>query len=165
MTFSSLPFTVLLAKAEFKCHNKVDMVILVDGSGSITRKQFKIAQNFAAGLVKHFDISKEKTNVAVASYSQYTHIGRTFQEHASQESVLTAINNLKYEGAASRLDFGFGLVEFKLFDTQYGSRPSKKGKAPTVHTGERVASNASFYMELHEVLCIRVLLNPQRFIV
>lgn len=118
----SISLTVSLAEAEFKCHNKIDLVILMDSSGSITRQQFKIGQKFAADLVKHFDVSKEKTNVAVASYSQYAYTARTFQDHASQEMVLKAIHGLKYEGAASRLDFGFDLVEFKLFDKKYGAR-------------------------------------------
>lgn len=110
------------------CHNKVDMVFLLDGSGSVTMDQFKIAKKFVTDLVKHFDISKEKTNVAVASYSQYVHTARTFNDDASRESVLKVVDELRYEGAASRLDFGFDLLEFKLFDTKTGARTSDKGQ-------------------------------------
>lgn len=124
-------FAVSLAGKKFKCHNKIDMVVVLDSSGSVTQKQFKMSKDFVADLVKHFDISKSKANVAVATYSQYAHTGRTFQEHATLDSVLGAIRKLRYEGAASRLDFGFGLVEFKLFDTQYGSRPIDSGTCLT----------------------------------
>lgn len=111
------------------CHNKIDMAILMDGSGSITMEQFKIGKKFVADLVKHFDISKKKTNVAVASYSQYTHTTRTFNDETSRESVLEAVDKLPYEGAASRLDFGFNLIEFKLFDAKTGARTSSKGES------------------------------------
>lgn len=122
--------TVSLAEAEkkFMCHNKIDLVILLDGSGSVTQDQFKIAKKFAADLIKHFDISKELTNVAVASYSQYVHKGRTFDDDTTRQSVLKAIDGLRFEGAASRLDFGFDIVEFELFDTKNGARASNKGE-------------------------------------
>lgn len=127
---SILSHTVSLAKKEqFVCHNKIDMVILMDVSGSITMDQFKIGKKFVADLVKHFDISKKKTNVAVASYSQYTHTTRTFNDETSRESILKAVDKLSYEGAASRLDFGFDLIEFKLFDAITGARTSSKGKS------------------------------------
>lgn len=118
--------TVSVAEAKFKCHSKIDMAFLLDSSGSITRQQFEIAKKFAADLVKHFDISKEKTNVAVATYSQYARTTRTFENHASQKLVLKAIRGLSYEGAASRLDLGFDLVRSTLFDTQKGARPTNK---------------------------------------
>ena len=120
--------SVSLAEAKFKCHSKIDMVFLLDSSGSITRQQFEIAKKFSADLVKHFDISKEKTNVAVATYSQYAHTTRTFENHASQELALKAIWGLSYEGAASRLDLGLDLVKSTLFDTQKGARPTNKGR-------------------------------------
>ena len=100
----------------------------MDSSGSITRQQFKTAKKFATDLVRHFDISKDKTNVAVASYSQYAHTARTFQDKASRDLVLKAINGVSYEGAASRLDFGFDVVEFKLFEPEYGARTEDKGR-------------------------------------
>ena len=119
---------VSLAEAKFKCHNKVDMGILLDSSASVSKQQFQIAKTFAADLVKHFDISKDKTNVAVASFSQYAHSARTFKDNVSQESVLKAIDRVNYEGAASRLDIGFGILHFKLFDAQNGVRASNKGR-------------------------------------
>ena len=115
------------------CHNKIDMVVLMDGSGSISMDQFKIGKKFVADLVKHFDISKEKTNVAMASYSQYTHTGRTFNDETSRESVLKAVDKLPYEGAASRLDFGFDRMESELLDAKNGARTNSKGENHTMH--------------------------------
>ena len=115
------------------CHNKIDMVVLVDGSGSVTKDQFKIGKKFVADLVKHFDISKEKTNVAMASYSQYTHTGRTFNDKTSPESVLKAVDKLPYEGAASRFDFGMDHVESEFFNAKSGARTNSEGENHTEH--------------------------------
>ena len=113
---------------QFKCHNKVDLVILLDGSGSVTVDQFEVAKRFSSDLIKHFDISKVKTNVAVGSYSQYVQTGRTFRDDASQQAVLKAIDGIRYEGAASRLDLAFGLVGFGFFDSKQGARTKDKGE-------------------------------------
>lgn len=103
------------------------MVIVLDSSGSITRKQFKIEKKFATDLVKRFEISNKKTNVALAAFSQYTQITRTFQNNVSLKSVLKAIDELHYEGAASRLDLAFDVVKFTLLDTRKGARDHTKG--------------------------------------
>ena len=61
---------------EFRCHKKIDLAILVDCSASVTEDQFAATKEFAAELVKHFDISKERANVAAISFSQYVHTKR-----------------------------------------------------------------------------------------
>lgn len=126
LTILLLPL-VSLKEAQFKCHKSIDMVILLDSSGSITRKQFRMEKKFASDLIKHFEISKEKTNVALAAFSQYTRTTRTFQNDVSEELVSKAIGKLRYEGAASRLDLGFDVVKFSLFNTENGARVTNKG--------------------------------------
>ena len=122
------------------CHNKIDLVILLDGSGSVKLEQFNIAKKFVSDLIKHFDISNKKTNVAVATYSQYTNTGRTFNDDVTPESVLKAVDGLSYEGAASRLDFGFDLIEFELFEAKNGARTNDKGQSYSeLHSFELVS--------------------------
>ena len=113
--------------ARFKCHSKIDMVILLDSSASVTEEAFDTIKKFAAELVKHFDISKDKTNVAAISFSQYMHTGRTFSDDVSQENVLKAINGLTYEGSFTRLDFALETILDETFNKDHGARSSSKG--------------------------------------
>ena len=104
------------------------MVILLDSSASVPEDVFETTKKFAADLVKHFDISRDRANVAVASYSQYVHVNRRFDDEASQESVLRAIDGLSYEGSFTRLDSALDLVHNKIFKKAQGARSSNKGK-------------------------------------
>lgn len=115
-------------EAEFKCHNKLDMVILLDSSASVPEDVFETTKKFAADLVKHFDISKDRANVAVMSYSQYVHVERKFDDEASQESVLRTIDGVKYEGSFTRLNFALEVIHNKIFTKAQGARSSSKGK-------------------------------------
>ena len=128
------------------------MVILLDSSGSITRKQFRMEKKFASDLIKHFEISKEKTNVALAAFSQYTRTTRTFQNDVSEELVSKAIGKLRYEGAASRLDLGFDVVKFSLFNTENGARVTNKGTFCTLFRDHvKIYHNKFVYLHIYKI--------------
>jgi len=116
----------VVTKAEFKCHNKIDMVILLDSSASLPEKVFDATKTFASDLVKHFDISKDKVKMAVVSYSQYVHIQRRFCDEPTQESVLKAIDGTCYEGSFTRIDSALNVVHDKIFKKEGGARSCDK---------------------------------------
>ncbi|XP_029194736.2 transmembrane cell adhesion receptor mua-3-like isoform X2 [Acropora millepora] len=103
------------------------MVILLDSSASITRDQFADSKRFASDLVKHFEISKDRTNVAAVSFSQYTHVARNFSEDPSREAVLKAIDSLQYEGSLSRLDLALETLLGETLDKKQGARTHENG--------------------------------------
>lgn len=103
------------------------MVILVDSSASVTRDQFADTKKFASDLVKHFEISKNRTNVAAVSFSQYTHVARKFCEDPSREAVLKAIDGLQYEGSLSRLDLALETLLGETLDKEQGARTHENG--------------------------------------
>ena len=116
------------AEAEFKCHNKIDMVILLDSSASLPEKVFDATKTFASDLVKPFDISEDKVKMAVVSYSQYVHIYWRFSDEQTQEAVLKAIDGICYEGSFTRLDSALDVVHNNIFKEEGGARSFDKGK-------------------------------------
>ena len=132
-------------EAEFKCHNKIDMVILLDSSAGIKEDVFAATKKFAADLVRHFEISKDRTNVAALSFSQYVQTGRNFDDEASQESVLKAIDGLRYEGSFTRLEFALGRIQDITFSKAHGARSYDKGKrlpGETTNSDNNVGTHA-----------------------
>ena len=103
------------------------MAILVDCSASVTEDQFAASKEFASKLVKHFDISKKRANVAAISFSQYVHTKKDFKDDTSRESVLKAIDGLYYEGSLTRLDFALETLQARTFNKAYGARAPSKG--------------------------------------
>ena len=119
---------IFSTEAEFKCYNKVDMVILLDSSASVPEDVFETTKKFASDLVKRFDTSKDRAHVAVLSYSQYVHTERRFDDDPSQESILKAIDGVNYEGSFSRLDSALDILHNKIFKKKHGARSSRNGK-------------------------------------
>lgn len=103
------------------------MAILLDSSASVPEEVYEKTKKFAADLVKHFNISRDKGNVAVVSYSQYVHAWRRFNDKVSAESILKAIDGASYEGSTTRLDFALEFIQYKLFNKAQGARSSKTG--------------------------------------
>lgn len=99
----------------------------MDCSASVTEDQFAATKKFAAELVKHFDISKKRANVAAISFSQYVHTKKDFKDNTSRESVLKAIDGLYYEGSLTRLDFALETLREHTFNKAYGARAGNKG--------------------------------------
>ena len=112
---------------KFRCHKKIDLAILVDCSASVTEDQFAASKEFASKLVKHFDISKKRANVAAISFSQYVHTKKDFKDDTSRKSVLKAIDGLLYEGSLTRLDFALETLQGRTFNKAYGARAPSKG--------------------------------------
>ena len=103
------------------------MVILLDSSASITRDQFADAKKFASDLVKHFEISRNKTNVVALGFSQTIQVGRKFSDDTSTETVLKAIDGLIYEGSSTRLHTALTRVNEQILYRFQGARFNDKG--------------------------------------
>ena len=114
--------------AKFTCHRKIDLAVVLDSSASVTEAKFAKVKKFAADLVKHFEISKDRTSVAALAFSQYIHTGRKFSDDPSQKSVLKAIDGLTYEGSFTRLDFALQELQDLTFNKAQGARSYDKGK-------------------------------------
>ena len=108
----------------------MDLAVLLDCSASVTEHKFALFKEFVGDLMKHFEISKEMTNVAALSFSQYVHPGRKFNDDSSQDSVLKAIKGLRYEGSFTRLDIALQQLQDVTFRKAQGARSDDKGRQP-----------------------------------
>uniref|UniRef100_A0A3Q2D309 Collagen, type XII, alpha 1b n=1 Tax=Cyprinodon variegatus TaxID=28743 RepID=A0A3Q2D309_CYPVA len=81
-----------------KTSAKADMVLLVDGSWSIGRINFKTIRNFIARMVGVFDIGPDKVQIALAQYSGDPRTEWHLNTHSTRDALLNAVNNLPYKG-------------------------------------------------------------------
>jgi len=57
------------AKKDLKCNSKLDVVVLLDGSGSVGTTGFTLTKTFAEKLVAAFNMGQELAQIAVVLYS------------------------------------------------------------------------------------------------
>ncbi|KAJ8270953.1 hypothetical protein GJAV_G00121110 [Gymnothorax javanicus] len=77
---------------------KADIVLLVDGSWSIGRLNFKTIRNFISRMVGVFDIGPDRVQIGLAQYSGDPKTEWHLNTHRTRESLLDAVAKFPYKG-------------------------------------------------------------------
>ena len=79
----------------------IDLVFVLDESGSITASGFDLIREFVANISSALDIGLQRSLVGVILFSTSTHIEFSVTQHTDEASLLTAIDNLPYGGGGT----------------------------------------------------------------
>uniref|UniRef100_A0A3P9M132 VWFA domain-containing protein n=1 Tax=Oryzias latipes TaxID=8090 RepID=A0A3P9M132_ORYLA len=107
-----------------KCENALvgDIVFLVDSSSSIGPENFELVKTFLGNVIKPFDIGPKKIQFGLAQYSKTTQKEFLLKDHADQESVLTAVQQLYYLKKSTRTGGALDFIRKDYFVEAAGSR-------------------------------------------
>ncbi|XP_050993223.1 collagen alpha-1(XIV) chain isoform X2 [Labeo rohita] len=100
-----------------------DIVILVDGSWSIGRINFRLVRMFLESLVRAFAVGSEHTRVGLAQYSGDPRIEWHLNTHSTKEAVIGAVKNLPYKGGNTLTGLALTYILENSFKPESGSRP------------------------------------------
>lgn len=109
---------------EFECKSPAvaDIVILVDGSWSIGRINFRLVRTFLENLVKAFSVDIDKTRIGLAQYSGDPRIEWHLNSHSTKEAVIDAVKNLPYKGGNTLTGLALTFILENSFKVESGSR-------------------------------------------
>uniref|UniRef100_A0A8C3II56 Collagen alpha-1(XII) chain n=1 Tax=Chrysemys picta bellii TaxID=8478 RepID=A0A8C3II56_CHRPI len=102
---------------------EADIVLLVDGSWSIGRPNFKTVRNFIARIVEVFDIGRDKVQIALAQYSGDPRTEWHLNTYGSKQSLLDAVANLPYKGGNTLTGMALSFILKDNFKPEVGLRP------------------------------------------
>uniref|UniRef100_A0A8C4IMF4 Collagen alpha-1(XIV) chain n=1 Tax=Dicentrarchus labrax TaxID=13489 RepID=A0A8C4IMF4_DICLA len=113
------------AEEGFMCKTSAisDIVILVDGSWSIGRINFRLVRTFLENLVRAFNVESDKTRIGLAQYSGDPRIEWHLNAHTSKEAVIDAVKNLPYKGGNTLTGLALTFILENSFKPESGSRP------------------------------------------
>uniref|UniRef100_A0A667XN69 Collagen type XIV alpha 1 chain n=1 Tax=Myripristis murdjan TaxID=586833 RepID=A0A667XN69_9TELE len=100
-----------------------DIVILVDGSWSIGRINFRLVRMFLENLVKAFQVEFDRTRIGLAQYSGDPRIEWHLNAHTTKEAVIDAVKNLPYKGGNTLTGLALTYILENSFKPESGSRP------------------------------------------
>uniref|UniRef100_A0A8C3L1Z0 Collagen alpha-1(XIV) chain n=1 Tax=Chrysolophus pictus TaxID=9089 RepID=A0A8C3L1Z0_CHRPC len=100
-----------------------DIVILVDGSWSIGRFNFRLVRLFLENLVSAFNVGSEKTRVGLAQYSGDPRIEWHLNAYSTKDAVLDAVRNLPYKGGNTLTGLALTYILENSFKPEAGARP------------------------------------------
>merc|ERR1719305_206149 len=77
------------------CDSELDLMILMDGSGSVGNKGFKQEKQFAENFIDRFEISGKQTEIGIISFSYYITIGSQITD--SRDDLISVVQNTEWE--------------------------------------------------------------------
>lgn len=108
----------------FVCRTEAiaDIVILVDGSWSIGRINFRLVRMFLENLVNAFDVGIDKTRIGLAQYSGDPRIEWHLNAFSTKDAVIDAVKNLPYKGGNTLTGLALTYIMENCFKPESGSR-------------------------------------------
>ncbi|XP_078254553.1 collagen alpha-1(XIV) chain-like [Rhinoraja longicauda] len=110
--------------SQFMCKSPAiaDIVVLVDGSWSIGRLNFRLVRLFLENLVGAFNVDSDKTRIGLAQYSGDPRVEWNLNQHSTKEAVLDAVRNLPYKGGNTLTGLALTYILENSFKPEAGSR-------------------------------------------
>uniref|UniRef100_A0A8C4DXX9 Collagen, type XII, alpha 1a n=1 Tax=Dicentrarchus labrax TaxID=13489 RepID=A0A8C4DXX9_DICLA len=105
---------------------QADIVLLVDGSWSIGRLNFKTIRAFIARMVGVFDIGPERVQIGLAQYSGDPKTEWHLDAHRTRDSLLEAVANLPYKGGNTLTGLALNYLLQNNFKENVGMRPNSR---------------------------------------
>ncbi|XP_034531147.1 collagen alpha-1(XII) chain [Notolabrus celidotus] len=109
-----------------KTNAQADIVLLVDGSWSIGRLNFKTIRNFIARMVGVFDIGPDRVQIGLAQYSGDPKTEWHLNAHLTRDSLLEAVANLPYKGGNTLTGLALNYLLQNNFKEDVGMRPNAR---------------------------------------
>lgn len=108
------------------CNVPLDFAIIVDTSGSISRKNFKVLLRFIRSLVNSFEVSEDHTHIAIVEYSTTASVQLRFNElpgsKLTKDNVFDIVKKIPLTRGFTYIDRALRLANEQVFTLEAGMR-------------------------------------------
>ena len=106
----------------------MDLLFLLDESGSVTHTNHELALQFIESVVSFYDISTNGTRVAMVSFSSGANVEFDFGDYSTLQELQRAIRGINYSGGYTFTALALDLAK-ELFNdsSSSGARPLTAG--------------------------------------
>ena len=116
------PFLYMLKPTDCPDMN-LDLIFLVDESGSIDDAEFQMIRDFLSDTVSRFSIEPDNTRVGVIGFGTSAFIRFSLSQNTNLASLLSAISNLPNGGGSTNTAAALDLLVQQGFTIANGARP------------------------------------------
>uniref|UniRef100_T2MJF2 Collagen alpha-6(VI) chain n=1 Tax=Hydra vulgaris TaxID=6087 RepID=T2MJF2_HYDVU len=110
------------AKVQPTCEAIVDIVFLLDSSGSL-RKYYQNEKDFLKSVISAFGVSFNGTRAAVITFSYHAQLSIKLNKYSNLNSFKEAVDNIVLMGSTTRIDKALRLAQKEVFELENGARP------------------------------------------
>uniref|UniRef100_A0AAX7VJQ1 Uncharacterized protein n=1 Tax=Astatotilapia calliptera TaxID=8154 RepID=A0AAX7VJQ1_ASTCA len=115
---------------------KVDLVMLVDESGSISRNDFDKIQTFLVAIVSGLNIGPDAVQIGLTLFSTKARTEWHLNTHQTKQTLLRAIEELKKTGGSTKTGKALEHILHNQFKPRLGMRPDSRRIAVLITDGE-----------------------------
>ncbi|XP_052073225.1 collagen alpha-1(XX) chain-like, partial [Mytilus californianus] len=108
------------------CHDKADLVFLLDASGSVGINNFNKEKNFISNSLSRFVIGPNDTQVSVVTFSNQPVSQFNLSEYQDRESIVNETNSIAYQAGGTYTSSALAFTRDYSFTAASGDRPDAK---------------------------------------
>jgi len=100
------------------CRKRLDLALLIDGSGSINaygRGNFRRCLDFVKRLVASFSVSPTQTRVGIVLFSHRSWLISNFRRYRNKQSLLHVISRIRYPRGGTKIGRALRFARYRLF--------------------------------------------------
>ncbi|XP_078573554.1 uncharacterized protein LOC144860264 [Branchiostoma floridae x Branchiostoma japonicum] len=101
----------------------MDMVFVLDGSGSVGADNFETVKDFVVSVVDGFEIGQSRTRIGVVQYSDEVRNEFNLTEYGNKADVQSAISNITYLQGRTYTGAALRYMTDVSFSEEAGARP------------------------------------------
>uniref|UniRef100_A0AC34GTU8 Uncharacterized protein n=1 Tax=Panagrolaimus sp. ES5 TaxID=591445 RepID=A0AC34GTU8_9BILA len=107
-------------------NNTVDLVLILDGSGSIGDETFQLQLNFASHLARRLNVTATSSHLAIVQYAETPQLEISLNQYTTTSQLEWAIQRIKYQSGATNTG---NALQFAL---ENGFQGARGGTVPRV---------------------------------
>jgi len=73
------------------CSGVIDLVFVLDKSGSILKERFPVVIEFVASLIMSMDVHPDRTRIGLVSWSDTAEVNALLNQYNTREDVIQAL--------------------------------------------------------------------------
>ncbi|XP_078614399.1 collagen alpha-1(XXI) chain-like [Branchiostoma floridae x Branchiostoma japonicum] len=104
------------------CNVQVDLVFVLDGTGSVGATNFEKMKTFVQKMISDFDLGPEATRIGVVVYSNRASLEISLDAYDDQEALQDAVADIAYPGGYTLTGAAIDYTTTFAFSTRNGAR-------------------------------------------
>ncbi|VDH94990.1 Hypothetical predicted protein [Mytilus galloprovincialis] len=108
------------------CHDRVDLVFLLDASGSVELANFNKEKDFIAQSISRFFISPKDAQVSVVTFSNQPANAFNLNQYQNKASIVAGVNQIPYVAGGTYTSSALAYVRENSFTPGAGDRPDAR---------------------------------------
>ncbi|XP_073345296.1 collagen alpha-1(XII) chain-like [Pagrus major] len=122
--------------AQCETSTKADIVLVVDGSGSIYPESFQHVLSFITNMVSAFDIGPDRVQIALVQYSEDPMTHWYLNTHQNKQALLEDVSRIRQLGGNTNTGRALKYILQNIFQPNVGMRADSEKIAVLITDGE-----------------------------